>query len=78
MNYFFSIKNDSLKSRLTIPSFQNNSYKNNKFELFSAKIENNQWSINKINTNIVKDFYILENDSLDNNKIFFLAKEKEV
>jgi len=41
MNYFFSIKNDSLKSRLTIPSFQNNSYKNNKFELFSAKIENN-------------------------------------
>ena len=78
MNYFFSIKNDFLKSRLTIPRFQNNSYKNNKFELFSAKIENNQWSINKINTNIVKDFYILENDSLDNNKIFFLAKEKEV
>jgi len=78
MNYFFSIKNKYLKSRLIIPKFQNNSYKNLNYELFSAKIINDKWTISKVITKSVNDFYILENDKLDNETIFFLAKQSEV
>lgn len=78
MNFFFSIKTDDLSSKLTIPRFRNKSATNKEYEIFSSQIKNKKWFVEKLDCDIGEDFYFLSGDILDNNKIFFLAKESEI
>jgi len=77
MNFFFGIKNKILKSKLTIPRFQNKKKSQEKYLLYRAEVKNNFWNIDLLNPKNNKNFFFLEND-IDNNKIFFLATKKEV
>ena len=78
MNFFFSIKSDELDCSLTIPKFKNNNKIDNKYILFSSKIENNKWVIKEVNCPSNENFYFLKNFDLDNHKFFFLAKKEEI
>jgi len=77
MNFFFGIKNKILKSKLTIPRFQNKKKSQEKYLLYRAEVKNSFWNIDLLNPKNNKNFFFLEND-IDNNKIFFLATKKEV
>ena len=78
MNFFFSISAEGINSNLIIPKFKNNGELNKSYNVFSAKIESEKWIIEKpdIETN---DYYFkIKQDFLDNEKIFFLAKDNEI
>ena len=77
MNFFFGIKNKILKSKLTIPRFQNKKKSQEKYLLYQAEVKNNFWNIRLLNDENNKDFFFVKSD-IDNNKIFFLATKKEV
>ena len=79
MNYFFGIKSSFLKSRLTIPRFQNLHSINSEYLLFELEIQNQNWNINRlidIDTN--DDFYYIDSDKIHNSNIFCLATKTEV
>jgi hypothetical protein len=77
MNFFFGINNNIFKSEIQIPLFQNKYLGSSKFCLYRCYPRNREWIIEKINikrTN--KYFYILKNENINNNEIYFLASEK--
>jgi hypothetical protein len=77
MNFFFSIKFKSIKSKLKIPLFTNEKLLPTCSNVYSAEVKNNKyWKIKKLNNNN-KKFLILEKD-LDNHKIFFISNDKEI
>jgi hypothetical protein len=78
MNFFFGLNNDYLKSKLTIPRFQNRYNPKKDYNIFEAEIVNNKWIINKISCNNNESFFFLDCNIINNSKIFFLAKEQEV
>ena len=79
MNFFFGIKNDIFKSEITIPRFQNNGKSDPRYNLYQIKIDSKKWIIKKLdNCELNNDFYLIKNDELDNDKIFFLATEDEI
>ena len=58
MNYFFGINNDIIKSKLTIPKFQNRSPNTNKdIKLFKCYPDNNEWKVEEIYKNIDIDLF---------------------
>ena len=75
MNYFFSFKNKNFFSKLTIPKFKNKSNTSEKLNLYSLTIRNNKWSHEKIKCNEDEDFFYLNNDLINNDKIFFISKK---
>lgn len=79
MNFFFGIKSDILKCKLSIPKFKNNGEIFRDINLYSAEIENNQnkWKIVNIENNEDENFFTLNNNSFNNEKIFFLGKKKD-
>ena len=78
MNYFFGINNKILNSQLTIPRFQNRGKTQNDFLVYQAEIQNNKWQIEKINCEQNKNFYFINSNLSDNEKIFFLAKDNDI
>jgi hypothetical protein len=79
MNFFFGVKNNILSSEIVIPRFQNKSNLKSNYNLYGAFVENNKWNINLFNNCAVnKEFFLLKNEIIDNNKVFFLATEKEI
>ena len=79
MNFFFGVKNNILSSEIVIPRFQNKSNSKSNYNLYGAFVENNKWKINLFNNCAVnKEFFLLKNEIIDNNKVFFLATEKEI
>ena len=79
MNYFYGINNETFKSQLQIPTFQNKFFKPSNYQLFKCYPENNIWKIKEIkNKKINKYFYILNNEDINNNDIFFLASDKTI
>ena len=65
MNYFFGINNDIIKSKLTIPKFQNRSPNTNKdIKLFKCYPDDNKWKLEEIyqntNSKYKNDFFITE------------------
>ena len=68
MNFFYGVNNNLLKSEIQIPIFQNRNLRKSNYKLFKTYPEN------KINDY----FYILQNDDISNNEIFFLAEENIV
>jgi hypothetical protein len=78
MNYFFGIKNGVFKSEITVPRFQNKGKTDLKYNLYQIKINSSKWVLEKLNNcELNRDFYLIKDDQLDNDKIFFLATENE-
>lgn len=79
MNYFFGIKNTDFSSEIQIPTFQNRVMKEKNIQLFKSYIDNNKWKIEEIkNKKINNDFFILKEDDIRNDYIYFLAKDKDL
>lgn len=83
MNYFFGINNDIIKSKLTIPKFQNRSPNTNKdIKLFKCYPDNNEWKVEEIYKNIdsnyKNNFFILNNLEITNNEIYFLTTKNDL
>lgn len=78
MNFFFGINNQIFKSEIQIPLFKNTSPQPAQLNLFKSFPKNNKWIIEEIkNENIDNHFYILKNENISDNEIYFLA-EKEI
>ena len=78
MNYFFGLSNSIFKSSLTIPKFQNNGHKNDKYSPFEITISNNEWLIKKCNFIEDENFFFLDDDIITNENFFFLSNNEEV
>ena len=75
MNFFYGINNDIFKSKLQIPLFKNRDFKKTDLKLFKVYPKNNQWTLKEIQNKKVNDyFYVLKDEDIFNNEIFFLAK----
>jgi hypothetical protein len=75
MNYFFSIANDFLSCRLTVPKFQNRGVFNSKQKVFSLKILEKKWLTKLENCFQDENFYYIDIESKKDNSIFFLSNE---
>ena len=77
MNFFYGINNDLFKSELQIPLFQNRNVKKSNLKLFKSYPKNNKWILQEISLKkkINDYFYILKNEDILSNEIFFLADE---
>jgi hypothetical protein len=78
MNFFFGIKSPFLSCKLTIPKFQNFGNYSENYLVYEAFPENNFWNINLAKCEQDKSFFFLNNDTLDNKKIYFIADESEI
>lgn len=78
MNFFFGFSNSQFKSNLTIPKFQNNSKKTDKYFPFELTIKNENWIVNKSDYIEDENFFFLKKNSINNDKIFFLSNYQEV
>ena len=77
MNFFYGINNDLFKSEVQIPLFQNRNFKKSNLKLFKSYPKNNKWILKEISKKkkINNYFYILKNEDILDNEIFFLADE---
>ena len=77
MNFFYGISNDLFKSEIQIPLFQNRNFKKSNLKLFKSYPKNNKWILQEISSKkkINDYFYILKNEDILDNEIFFLAEE---
>tara|TARA_B100000674_G_C37910650_1_gene948427 strand:- start:733 stop:1500 length:768 start_codon:yes stop_codon:yes gene_type:complete len=78
MNFFFGIKNSFLSCKLTIPKFQNFGKYSNNYLVYEAFPENNFWNINLVKCEQDESFFFLNNNTLDNKKIYFVANQEEI
>ena len=78
MMFFFGIKNFEFSSQLQIPLFQNVGNLSSNISLYKCYAEENKWKILELTNNRLNDdFYIIENDEIDNETIFFLAEKED-
>lgn len=76
MNFFSGINNNLFKSEIQIPLFQNKNFTKSNLRLFKVYPKNGKWILKKISKEKIIDyFYILKNEDISNNEIFFLADE---
>ena len=76
MNFFYGINNDMFKSEVQIPLFQNRNFKKSNLKLFKSYPKNNKWILQEVSSKKINDyFYILKNEDILSNEIFFLADE---
>tara|TARA_B100001093_G_C26809189_1_gene1006845 strand:- start:1285 stop:2046 length:762 start_codon:yes stop_codon:yes gene_type:complete len=76
MNFFYGINSDLFKSEIQIPIFQNRNLKKTNLKLFKTYPENNEWILKEVSNKKNNEyFYILKNNDILNNEIFFLADE---
>ncbi|MAD14034.1 MAG: hypothetical protein CMI99_03700 [Pelagibacteraceae bacterium] len=74
MNFFYGINNNIFKTQLQIPIFKNREFKKSDLDLFKIYPKNNKWVLEKILNKKINDyFYVLKNDDISNNEIFFLS-----
>jgi len=78
MNFFFGIKDNQINCEVQIPLFQNKSLKLVNYNLYSIFPNNGLWEINKINDAKNSEFFIIKNNEISNDKIFFIAKDKDL
>lgn len=72
MNYFFGIKSKHIDCEIRIPIFKNNGERIRSPILISCEIKNDMWFLKKLNINLKNDFFVLNNDQIDNEKVFFV------
>ena len=75
MNYFFSINNDILESRLTIPLFRNDGIMDLSYIPYKASINEKRWEIKVPKYKFENNFFIIDKKELNNKSIFFLNKK---
>lgn len=79
MNFFFGVKSKDIKSRLIIPRFQNKNETNSQYSLFRVDISNGRWQFTQmIECEINEHFFKLQDDDLDNKKIYCLTNQHEI
>lgn len=78
MNFFFGIKNPFFSCKLTIPKFQNYGSFSDNYLVYEAFPEKNFWKISLARCEQDKSFFFLNNDILDNKKIYFIANKEEI
>ena len=79
MNFFYGVNNNLLKSEIQIPIFQNRNLRKSNYKLFKTSPENKKWILKEITIKKINDyFYVLQNEDISNNEIFFLAEENIV
>ena len=79
MNFFYGVNNNLLKSEIQIPIFQNRNLRKSNYKLFKTYPENKKWILKEITSKKINDyFYVLQNEDISNNEIFFLAEENIV
>ena len=78
MNFFFGIKSNDLTCKITIPKFQNFGKSKEDIKVYEAVAEENIWKIKETTCRYNKNFFFVEDNFIENNKIFFLAKEHEI
>lgn len=78
MNFFFGINNSQFKSQIQIPTFKNRCPNYTNILLFKGYARNNKWYIEELKNNkINNDFFLLKNEEISNNEIYFLAHKKD-
>lgn len=76
MNYFFGFNDLIFKSELQIPIFQNRNFEKTNLKLFKTYIQDKKWFLEDITFNKINDyFFLLKNEDIRNNEIFFLGYE---
>ncbi len=78
MNFFFGIKSKNLSCKITIPKFQNFGKPKEDMNVYEAIVLENSWKIQKMECGQNNSFFFIEDNSIENNKIFFLANDNEV
>lgn len=79
MNFFFGASYGDFKSELQIPVFQNRNPKAKNINLYELYIENEKWKIiDKNKDSLNNDFYLLYDNDLNNDNIFFLASTEDL
>ena len=79
MNFFFGINNNQFCSEIQIPTFQNRDPRYKNISLFKAKIVDNNWVIEKtLNNRINRNFFLLKNEEISNQDIYFLADNNDI
>ena len=79
MNFFFGINNKEFSSEIQIPKFQNRNPNYKDISLYKAKIVDNNWNIEELDNNKNnKNFFLLKNDEISNQDVFFLAEKNNV
>lgn len=77
MNFFFGFNNEIFKSEIQIPLFKNRTLKPSNLKLFKCFPYNNEWILKQINIEkIDNSFFILKNENILNNEIYFIADKK--
>lgn len=78
MNYFFGIESNDFSTKLTIPKFKNKNKIKEPMVLLEANIENDIWKVTKTKGHKEdQNFFFLDQNLLDNKKIFFLSTERD-
>lgn len=80
MNFFFTISDDLLSCKLTIPRFQNRGIFDYNQILYSASIFNNAWVVKKIISNENNSFYTVKKSAgfIQSDPIFFLYDKDHI
>ncbi len=79
MNFFFGLKTDEFVSHLTIPRFKNKYKPVSEYSLFKGEINNDNWNFVELeNCNSDTNFFYLNEKEVDNNSIYFLAKNSDI
>ena len=75
MNFFYGINNNLFKSEIQIPLFQNRNFKKSYLKLFKTYPINNKWMLQEITNKKINDyFYVLKNEDILSNEIFFFSR----
>ena len=79
MNFFFGIKTEPFFSEIQIPCFQNKNPQPKNVFLYQAFIENGIWQTERLDgCRINDDFFLIKNDLVENNKIYFISEKKNI
>jgi len=79
MNFFFGVSYENFRSELQIPIFQNRNPDTKNINLYEVFIENEKWKIIEKNKSFLNnEFYLLNDNDLNNSNIFFLASPDDL
>ena len=79
LNFFFGVDSLKIKSSLTIPRFQNSGGTKREYLLYELQASMNRWRINNLlDVELNNDFYRIDRNIIDNEKIFCIATKQEI
>ena len=79
MNFFFGIKTGNFYSKINIPKFNNDGkLLFNNYSIYQCVPEENSWKISSVKCGVNNEFFFIDKDQIDNNKIFFISNEDQL